>query len=198
MYASLGGRIDQAAGDARKRLGGRVCAPVDEGFLLETERLRLRPYRREDVEALAPMFADAEHMRFYPSTFSLEQTQAWVDRQFERYRDDGFGLWVAEDRSSGGFVGTIGPALQEVEGERLVEIGWHVRPGLKGLAYAPEAAAAACDWAFANLEVGHLISLILPENTPSARVAEKIGMHVEREADFKGLLHRVYRVDRPA
>ena len=144
------------------------------------------------------MFADPEHMRYYPSTYSFEQTKAWVDRQFERYRADGFGLWVAEDRASGGFVGTIGPAMQEVEGERLVEIGWHVRPGLKGSGYAPEAAAAARDWAFANLDVGHVISLILPENTPSARVAEKIGMRVEREADFKGLLHRVYRVDREA
>jgi ribosomal-protein-alanine N-acetyltransferase len=171
---------------------------VEEGFSLETERLRLRAYRMQDVEELAPMFADHEHMRFYPGPFTREQSEAWIARQLGRYRQDGFGLWVAEDRSSGGFVGTIGPALQEVEGVPLVEIGWHVRPGLKGLGYAPEAAAAARDWAFANLEVGHLISLILPENAPSARVAEKIGMRVEREADFKGRRHRVYRVDRPA
>ena len=170
---------------------------MDEGFSLETERLRLRTYRTQDVDDLAPMFADPEHMRFYPAPFDRERTVAWIARQLERYQQDGFGLWVAEHRSSGGFVGTVGPALQEVEGERLVEIGWHVRPGLKGSGFAPEAAAAARDWAFANLEVGHLISLILPENTPSARVAEKIGMHVERDADFKGLRHRVHRVDRP-
>ena len=169
---------------------------MDEGFSLETERLRLRTYRTQDVDDLAPMFADPEHMRFYPAPFDRERTVAWIARQLERYRQDGFGLWVAELREDGAFVGTIGPAMQEVEGERLVEIGWHVRPGLKGSGYAPEAAAAARDWVFANLEVGHLISLILPENTPSARVAEKIGMHVEREADFKGLLHRVYRIDR--
>jgi RimJ/RimL family protein N-acetyltransferase len=171
---------------------------VDDGFSLETERLRLRTYRPHDVDDLAPMFADPEHMRFYPAPFDREQTEAWIARQYERYQQDGFGLWVAQLREDGAFVGTIGPAMQEVEGERLVEIGWHVRPGLKGSGYAPEAATAARDWAFANLEVGHLISLILPENTPSARVAEKIGMHVEREADFKGYRHRVYRIDRPA
>ena len=172
--------------------------PVDEGFLLETERLRLRPYRREDVEALAPMFADAEHMCFYPSTFSFEQTQAWVDRQFERYRDDGFGLWVIEDRATGEVLGTAGPTVQVVDGVGEVEIGWHVRPGWKGRGIAPEAAAAARDWAFENLDAGHVISLVRPENLASARVAEKIGMHVEREADYKGLLHRIYRIDRPA
>ena len=169
---------------------------MDEAFSLETERLRLRAYRPQDVDDLAPMFADPEHMRFYPAPFDREQTEAWIARQLERYREDGFGLWVAELRDDGGFVGTIGLAVQEVAGERLVEIGWHVCLGLKGSGYAPEAAAAARDWAFANLEVGHVISLILPENTPSARVAEKIGMHVEREADFKGLRHRIYRIDR--
>jgi RimJ/RimL family protein N-acetyltransferase len=169
---------------------------VDEGFLLETERLRLRPYRREDVEALAPMLGDAEHMRFYPSTLDRAGTEAWIERQLERYATDGYGLWVAELRADGGFVGTVGPVLQEVEGERHVEIGWHVRPGLKGLGYAPEAGAAARDWAFANLGVDHVISLILPGNTPSARVAEKLGMRVWREADFKGHRQLVYRIDR--
>jgi ribosomal-protein-alanine N-acetyltransferase len=169
---------------------------VDEGFLLETERLRLRPYRREDVESLAPMFADAEHMRFYTFAFSREQTEAWVDRQFERYRDDGFGLWMIEDRATGEVLGTAGPTIQVVEGVPEVEIGWHVRPGWKGRGIAPEAAAAARDWAFENLDAGHLISLIRPENRASARVAEKIGMHVEREVAHHGLAHLVYRIDR--
>jgi RimJ/RimL family protein N-acetyltransferase len=49
---------------------------------------------------------------------------------------------------------------------------------------------------FANLEVDHVISLVRPENDASARVAEKLGMRVDREADYKGLRHRVYRIDR--
>lgn len=170
--------------------------PLDDDFLLETERLRLRPYRREDVEALAPMFADAEHMRFYPFPFSREHTEAWIDRQFERYRDDGFGLWVIEDRTTGEVLGTAGPTIQVVEGVREVEIGWHVRPGWKGRGIAPEAAVAARDWAFENLHAGYLISLIRPENRSSARVAEKIGMHVDREVEHHGLAHLVYRIDR--
>ena len=77
-----------------------------------------------------------------------------------------------------------------------VEIGWHTRPGRKGEGIAPEAASAARDWAFANLDLDHLIALVRPENAASARVAEKIGMRVASEADHKGLLHRVYRIDR--
>jgi [ribosomal protein S5]-alanine N-acetyltransferase len=171
---------------------------MDERFALDTERLRLRAYRREDIEDLAPMFADPEHMRYYPAPFTREQTVAWIERQLERYRDEGFGLWVIEDKATGEFVGTAGPTVQVVEGVRDVEIGWHVKPGRKGQGIAPEAAGAARDWAFANLDVDHLISLVRPENAASVRVAEKLGMRVDREVDHHGMRHRVYRVDRDA
>ena len=96
----------------------------------------------------------------------------------------------------GEFLGTAGPTVQIVEGIDEVEIGWHTRPGRKGEGIAPEAAAAARDWAFANLDIDHVISLVRPENLASRRVAEKLGMRVDREVDHKGLRHRVYRFDR--
>lgn len=169
---------------------------MHERFRLETERLRLRGYRRDDIEELATMFADAEHMRYYPAPFTRGQTEAWIERQLERYRDEGFGLWVVEDKATGEFLGTAGPTIQVVEDVREVEIGWHVKPGHKGRGIAPEAAAAARDWALDNLDVDHVISLVRPENLPSVRVAEKIGMRIDREVDHHGLRHRVYRLDR--
>jgi len=169
---------------------------VDEGFLLETERLRLRAYRPEDIDDLHAMFSDPEHMRFYPATFDPEETRTWVDRQLAGYQERGFALWIVEDRGTGGFVGTAGPALLLVDGADEVEIGWHTRRDLWGQGIAVEAGAAARDWAFANLDVDHVISLVQPENRPSCRVAEKIGMYVDREVDYKGVRHFVYRFDR--
>ncbi len=169
---------------------------MDDDLDIETDRLRLRRYRTEDVDELAAMFADAEHMRFYPATFTREQTQGWVAEQLERYERDGFGLLVAEDKTTGAVVGTFGPAVRVVEDQRVVEIGWHVRPGWKGVGIAPEAAAAVRDWVFEHLPVDHVISLVRPENRPSVRVAEKIGMRVDREVEYHGLPHLVYRIDR--
>ena len=165
--------------------------------VIETERLRLRPYRPDDVEDLAAMFADPVHMEWYPSAFTREQSQAWVDKQFQRYEDDGFGLFVAELLPDGGFAGTLGPTVQQVEGEPRVEIGWHIRPALKGRGLAVEGGDASRSWVFANLDVDHVISLIRPENTPSCRVAEKLGMTIERETEHAGLPHLVYRSERP-
>ena len=169
---------------------------MDEGFSLETERLRLRPYRLEDIDDLHAMFSDPEHMRWYPAPFDRETTRAWLERQLDGYRMRGFALWIVEDRGTGAFLGTAGPTLQIVEGVDEVEIGWHTRPGRKGEGIAPEAAAAARDWAFAHLEIDHLIALVRPENLASGRVAEKVGMQIDREVDHKGLRHRVYRIDR--
>jgi [ribosomal protein S5]-alanine N-acetyltransferase len=169
---------------------------MDEDLRLETERLVLRPYREEDLDDLHAMFSDPEHMTWYPAPFDREGTRAWVDRTLERYRDDGFGLWIVEDRATGAFLGTVGPTVQLVDDIEHVEIGWHTRPGRKGQGIAPEAAAAAMDWAFENLDVDHVISLVRPENTGSNRVAEKLGMHLDREVDRNGMRHYVYRIDR--
>ena len=169
---------------------------MDEGFRLETERLLLRPYRLDDLDDLHAMFSDPGHMMWYPAPFDRETTRAWLDRQITAYGTRGYALWILEDRASGAFVGTAGPSLLIVEDVDEVEIGWHTRPGRKGEGIAPEAGAAARDWAFANLEDDHLIALVRPENRPSGRVAEKIGMQVDREVDYKGLRHNVYRIDR--
>ena len=168
---------------------------MDEDFRLETERLRLRPYRDDDLDELHAMFSDPEHMQWYPAPFEREESLAWLERQMAGHRERGFALWIVEDRVSGEFLGTAGLATPLVEGVEEVEIGWHTRPGRKGQGIATEAASAARDWAFANLDVDHLISLVRPENVASVRVAEKLGMHVDREVVYKGLRHSVYRID---
>ncbi|MGA9160902.1 MAG: GNAT family N-acetyltransferase [Actinomycetota bacterium] len=169
---------------------------MDEDFRLETERLRLRRYRPGDLDDLHAMFSDPEHMKWYPAPFDRETSQAWLERQVEGYRTRGFALWIVEDLESGEFLGTAGVTAPVVEGVEEVEIGWHTRPGRKREGIASEAGAAARDWAFQNLDIDHVISLVRPENGASCRVAEKIGMHVDREVDYKGIHHRVYRVDR--
>lgn len=169
---------------------------MDEDFRLETERLRLRPYRPDDLGDLHAMFSDPEHMKWYPAPFDRETTQVWLERQIDGYRTRGFALWIVEERASGEFLGTAGPTTPVVDGVEEVEIGWHTRPGRKGEGIAPEAARAARDWVFANLDVDHVISLVRPENRASCRVAEKLGMHLDREVDYKGIDHHVYRIDR--
>jgi [ribosomal protein S5]-alanine N-acetyltransferase len=165
---------------------------------LETERLRLRPYREDDLDDLFAILGDAETMRYYPKPFTREESLAWIAKNLDRYRRDGFGLWAIESRDTGEFLGNCGPVRQMVDGWDEVELGWHVRRSHWRQGIATEAAATCRDHAFTTLGLDRLISLIRPENLPSRGVAEKIGMTVEKRVEWASLPHLVYTMTRDA
>jgi RimJ/RimL family protein N-acetyltransferase len=172
-----------------------------EPVVLETARLRLRPFARDlsDLVALNAIQSDPDHMRYYPHPFSMDDSRAWIERWLDHEDRYGYALFVVEDRASGEFLGNVGPAHQLVDDVDEVELGWSVTPARARQGIATEAATACKDWAFSHLEVGHLISLIRPENAPSAGVARNLGMTVWKETVFGSLgwVHQVYRIDRP-
>ncbi|TWP33557.1 GNAT family N-acetyltransferase [Leekyejoonella antrihumi] len=100
---------------------------------------------------------------------------AWNERN---YTEHGFGLWVIE-LADGTFVGGCGLMMQDVEGEGLVEVGYHVGTAWQGRGLATEAAGAGRD-AARDAGIPHLVAIIRPSNRPSQRVAEKIGLRLER------------------
>jgi [ribosomal protein S5]-alanine N-acetyltransferase len=101
-------------------------------------------------------------------------------------------------KSTGELIGDCGIARQEVEDEYLYEIGYHLRRDFWGQGLATEAARACRDWGFEHLKANRLISLIRPENLPSRRVAERNGMTIWKEIDWRGLQHYVYSIVRPS
>lgn len=105
----------------------------------------------------------------------------WTRSNYERY---GFGLWVIETQD-GMFVGDCGLTMQDVDGEQLIEAGWHVRAPLRRQGYAAEAAASVRD-AAREAGVQHLVAIIRPSNVASQRVAAKIGLALEREVHAHG------------
>ena len=99
-------------------------------------------------------------------------------------------------KSSGELIGDCGLIHQVVDGEEEIEIGYHVRRDLWGQGCAAEAASACRDYGFSQLAAEHLISLIRPENQPSRRVAEKIGMKLWKQVLWRDLPHCVYMIRR--
>ncbi len=169
-------------------------------FHLETERLRLRPLRMDDVDSLHRVLGDAETMEWYPAPFTREETEEWIRRWIESYKARGHGLWALELRSTGEVVGDVGLVLQVVDDEELIEVGWHVRRDMQRRGYATEGGRASVQWAFENLDIDRVISLIRPENIASWRVAEKLGMQIWKETmrgPHNTMLHRVYTITRP-
>lgn len=173
------------------------AVPRPETTILETGRLFLRELQLSDLDDLAGVLGDAETMRFYPHPKSREETMVWIEWSRRSYVANGFGLWGLVLKEGGNLVGDCGLTLQDVEGETLVEVGYHLEKRLWHRGLATEAALACRDHAFEVVGVDRLIALIRPENEPSWRLAQRLGMRIWRNAERGGIPHMVYSLTRP-
>ena len=145
--------------------------------ILKTERLFLREMDRNDYDALYRVLADSTIMQHYPYTFDESRVRDWIKRNLNRYQENGFGLWAVCLKDTGEMIGDCGLTLQNINGEMLPEIGYHIRRDCQRKGYAKEAAKAVRDWAFRNTDYPALYSYCKYTNIPSLRTAESIGMH---------------------
>jgi RimJ/RimL family protein N-acetyltransferase len=159
--------------------------------VLETERLTLREMSLDDTENLLTIFSDPEAMRFYPGTKDVSETHGWIQWNLDSYQKYGYGLWIAE------FKGQCGLIMQNIDGTPEVEIGYSFRRALWGQGLATEAAQACRDYGFEQLGLSRLISLIAPGNIVSRRVAEKVGMTLERQIIKWNKDICLYAIERP-
>jgi RimJ/RimL family protein N-acetyltransferase len=168
------------------------------GVVLETPRLALRELTADDLDFVAAMLDDAEVMRFYPQRYDRAGAQVWIERQIERYRREGHGLWLAVVRDTGAPVGQVGLHNQEVDGVLWPEIGYLLHRPFWGRGFATEAACAVRDHAFAHYGYARVISLIRPDNAASQAVARRMGMGEVGTTEHAGMPHLVFALDRPA
>jgi RimJ/RimL family protein N-acetyltransferase len=141
---------------------------------LETQRLLLRPTRKDDFEEFAAFQADAETMRYLGSA-PQPRSLAW--RSFltmaGAWAMQGYAMFSVIEKATGRWVGRVGP--WQPEGWPGTEVGWGIVRDRCRRGYATEAATAAIDWAFAELDWSEVIHVIDPANAPSQGVALKLG-----------------------
>jgi RimJ/RimL family protein N-acetyltransferase len=143
---------------------------------LETSRLVLRGWRREDFAPYAAMLADADTARFITARGrGLSEAEAWSETMWlvGHWQMLGYGMFVVEERSTGAFLGRVGPLHPPWWPD--FEIAWSLAPAARGQGYATEAARAAIDWSFATRPIERIVSIIDPRNEASQRVAERLG-----------------------
>jgi len=151
---------------------------------------------QEDLDFIAEMLSDPNVMKYYPKQLSREESEEWIDRQIERYKRDGHGLWLVEEKLSGMKVGQVGLVMQLIESKDIPEIGYLVHAPFWRRGYASEAAIVVKEYAFGKLGYQDVISLIRPENKASQGVAKKLGMEPQKEINFKGNNLHVYFVSK--
>lgn len=148
---------------------------------LETDRLVLRRPVLEDLDAFAAMLGDPAVARWLaPDGRPATRHGAWQSlcATIGHWELRGYGMFSVVERHTARVVGRIGPLYPE--GWPGFEIGWTLCPPAWGRGYATEAARRCLAHAFEDLDQPHVVSLILPDNQASIRVAERIGETLER------------------
>ncbi len=132
------------------------------------------------------MNADPLVMEFMPTCLARDESDRLVDRIQDHCRRHGFGLFAAESRGQGVFIGFIGLAVPAFESHftPCVEIGWRLAADNWGKGLATEGARAVVRYAFETLLLDELVSFTVPANLRSRRVMEKIGMSHNPVDDF--------------
>ena len=143
------------------------------GPLLVTEHLILRPPAAEDLDGWAAFHADPEAMRFLGGVVSRAASWRMLCTMAGAWHIRGFSMFSLIERSSGRWVGRVGP--WQPEGWPGTEVGWGVLPEFAGRGYAREAAVASIDFAVEMLHWDEVIHCIDPANSASIKLAERLG-----------------------
>jgi RimJ/RimL family protein N-acetyltransferase len=156
--------------------------------ILETERLFLRRLVMDDLDALAALYRDRDVRKYFPEgdhgILTLEETREELEWFLNGHPvHPELGLWGTIHKETGRFIGRCGLLPWTIEGHEEVEIAYLLDKDFWGEGLATEAAMGIKKYAFEKLQLARLICLIDPQNLASRRVAEKIGMKIERQVD---------------
>jgi RimJ/RimL family protein N-acetyltransferase len=155
---------------------------------IETERLVLRWFREDDVQALYLLGSIPEIIRYAQSKplASLEEARALLHAApFHDYAIHGYGRFACVWKATGAVIGFSG--VKYVPEFAETELGYRFLPEYWGRGLATEAGEASIDFARSSVGLTRLIALVHPDNTASARVVTKLGFSIEKRVRYSGL-----------
>ncbi|WP_341282637.1 GNAT family N-acetyltransferase [Paenibacillus sp. FSL H8-0537] len=147
-------------------------------MLIATERLRIRPFKSDDWKAVWAYTSNPAVMTYIPGGVqSRDDAQQFVNDNLGNQAQH----YAVLLKDSHQLIGHL--VFHKYFGEHTYEIGWVFSPHYRNQGYATEAARSMLKYGFEELRLHRIIATCQPENTPSYRVMEKIGMR--REGFFK-------------
>jgi [ribosomal protein S5]-alanine N-acetyltransferase len=164
--------------------------------ILETSRLTLRYITARDAEALIPILGDAEVMQFsLIGVHSQRQIKQFIEQRLISYLEYGFGLYAVVHKQNQELIGYCGFFIQSIEQQKEVEVGYRLARKYWGQGLATEAAQAVVEYGQQRFNFQRFVCLIETENSRSIRVANKLGMTLEKKIIYHGLDVAMYSLN---
>lgn len=167
-------------------------------MILETERLVVREFRLDDVEAFFELCTNPDVIRYTGDrgVANLEQARGYLaNYPMADYRKHGFGRWACVLKSNGLVIGFAG--LKWLDELQDVDIGYRFLPAYWGIGLATEASRPVIEYGFTRCKLPHILGLVDPENVASVRVLEKLGMRFIEMIDYQSFPVAKYVIDSP-
>ena len=164
--------------------------------MLETERLLIRKFTFDDLDALIDLRSDEEVIRYIGSR-RLQNSEAIEKRLkfyigcYEKY---GFGMCAMLWKETGEMIGWCG--IQPLDATNEIEVGYGMVKKFWGKGIGYEAARAWLEYAFTNTDAKRIVAVAAPENTGSWRIMEKCGMKYEKTDDHYGMQCVFYAISK--
>jgi RimJ/RimL family protein N-acetyltransferase len=158
--------------------------------MLETDRLILRPFNKNDVDSVFAMRSSNDVMRFIrePQT-SRDEAESWINLISSRWETEKIGFYAVIEKSSNQFIGWCG--LWRLKETDEIEVGYALIEEFRGKGCASEAAEAVLTYGFEELNLEEIVAVARPENRASWRVMERLGMTYDYTGKFyeRDLVH---------
>jgi RimJ/RimL family protein N-acetyltransferase len=154
--------------------------------VVTTARLRLRPWRDEDLEPYAALNADARVREFFPSLQTRQESAESMEFIRDHLDRRGFGLWAVEVIGGAPFIGFIGLSVPSFDAPFMpcVELGYRLAFEHWGRGYATEGSRSAIEFGFTTLGLPAIVAMTAVGNERSRRVMERLGMRRNPADDF--------------
>lgn len=159
-------------------------------FLLtnqETERLMFRQLEYSDYDTWLDLFKDdttAEMLGMSEFITPKERCDKWFEWTFNRYENELGGQNVLISKEDNKLIGQCGLLVRDIENNFEIEVAYSILSEYRMKGFACESAKKCRDFAFENDFHDRLISIIIPENLKSAKVATKNGMKLQRQIQY--------------
>jgi RimJ/RimL family protein N-acetyltransferase len=164
---------------------------IEQAPLIETERLLLRPWRKDDFRPYHALLQHPDvHRHFGPQPMGAEECWRRLTAAVGGWQLNGFGTWAVERKEDGRLVGNVGAftAWRDLEPEfgEEPEMGWIFAAETHGQGIASEACRATLGWIEANLQPTNIWAIIAPANAPSMKLAQRLGFEQLHETSYHG------------
>jgi len=177
------------------RCTSNVCSSntliLNSKHLLTTERLRLRSWKENDIEAILAITKDPEVTKYlkHHKLHEIETIQKLSEKAKHTISEHGYGYFICEHKETGIVMGLVGLNYIDIEAPYFpcYTVSWILSQSFWSNGYATEAAAALIRYGFEACNLQTIYACTTPENKASEKVMQRLNMNFVTTFAFPGM-----------